>query len=237
MNTSIPANPTYSETPNCMGMEVGVMTTGVPLFNSFDAGLRDAPAHELQDSCGGHPQVAGQYHYHNLSQCLGSKKVDTVVGYAYDGFPITGPYVTDSTYLTTDDLDVCHGITSPIMVDGKEVVSYHYVLTHDFPYSVSCFRGKSSFKQGGGQQGQPGQGMMGGGMNSGTNGGMQMGQGQNGGGPQGGPPQEAITACSGKSRNATCSFTAQFGTISGVCDSPPDKTQLACRPNDMQRSQ
>jgi hypothetical protein len=226
MNTSIPANPTYSETPNCMGMEVGVMTTGVPLFNSFDATLRDAPAHELQDSCGGHPQMNGQYHYHNLSSCLGSKKIDTIVGYAYDGFPITGPYVTDSTYLTTDDLDVCHGITSPIMVDGKEVLSYHYVLTHDFPYSVSCFRGKATVRGGGGQ-GQVRQ----------QQGGMQQGQKQNGGGPQGDPPQEATAACNGKPRGATCSFIAPHGTVTGVCDSPPDKTQLSCRPNDMQRPQ
>jgi len=48
-----------------------------------------------------------------------------------------------SSILTTDDLDECHGITSQILLDGKLTTSYHYVMTQDFPYSVSCFRGKA----------------------------------------------------------------------------------------------
>ncbi len=123
-----------------MGMEAGIMLTGVPLFNGFDAGLRDAAAHELQDHCNGHPQKSGQYHYHSLSACLKDVSVKTVLGYALDGFPITGPMVANGKYLTTDDLDECHGITSEIVLDGQKTVSYHYVMTQDFPYSVSCFR-------------------------------------------------------------------------------------------------
>jgi hypothetical protein len=143
MKQSIPADPTYSDTPYCMGGEVGIMLSGVPLFNGFDAGLRDAAAHELQDSCDGHPQGSGQYHYHSLSACFKDTSVSTVLGYAYDGFPITGPLVAQNKYLTTEDLDVCHGITSEIVVDGVRKASYHYVMTQDFPYSASCFRGKS----------------------------------------------------------------------------------------------
>lgn len=160
----LPANPVYSDTPYCMGGEVGIMLTGVPLFNAFDAGLRDAPAHELQDSCNGHPQGSGEYHYHSDSACFKDDTVKTVVGYAYDGFPITGSKVADNKYLTTEDLDVCHGITSEVVIDGQKKVTYHYVLTKDFPYSASCFRGKpitspmSLSPMGGGQQGQTGQG-------------------------------------------------------------------------------
>ena len=203
-----------------MGMEVGIMNTGVPLLNSFDAGLRDAAAHELQDSCGGHPERQGQYHYHSMSSCLQSKKIDTVVGYALDGFPITGPYVTDTTYLTTNDLDVCHGITSPILVKGKKVTAYHYVLTHDFPYSVSCFRGKPSRTgPGGGQQ-------------NGQN--VQQGQGAQSGGqgmPQ--PPAEAFTACANKTTNTSCTVQAPDRTIQGTCKTPPDQTKLVCVPSTM----
>jgi hypothetical protein len=125
-----------------MGGEVGIMLTGVPLFNGFDAGLRDAAAHEVQDSCQGHPQVTGEYHYHSLSSCIKDVSVSTVIGFALDGFPITGPSVDKDKYLTTDNLDECHGITSEINLDGKKVTSYHYVMTEDFPYSVSCFKGK-----------------------------------------------------------------------------------------------
>ncbi len=142
ISKTLPANPTYSDTPYCMGGESGIMLTGVPLFNAFDAGLRDAAAHELQDTCDGHPQGMGQYHYHSMSTCFKDIDYKTVLGYAYDGFPITGPKVAKDKYLTTEDLDECHGLTSEILVDGKKKTTYHYVLTRDFPYSVSCFRGK-----------------------------------------------------------------------------------------------
>lgn len=58
--------------------------------------------------------------------------------------PITGPKVGDDNILTTSDLDDCHGITSPITLDGKQVETYHYVMTQDFPYSGSCFRARAS---------------------------------------------------------------------------------------------
>jgi hypothetical protein len=160
IKSSLPTNPTYSATPYCMGGEVGIMLTGVALFNAFDAGLRDAPAHELQDSCDGHPQGSGEYHYHSMSACFKDISVSTVLGYAYDGFPITGPMVAANKYLTTEDLDECHGLISTVTVDGKDTVTYHYVMTQDFPYSASCFRGKPvttgpSVQGGGMPQGGP----------------------------------------------------------------------------------
>ena len=117
------------------------MLTGVPLFNGFDAKMRDAAAHEVQDSCNGHPQKSGQYHYHSLSACIKDVSEKTVIGYALDGYPITGPMVAPGRYLTTANLDECHGITSEIIEDGAKKITYHYVMTQDFPYSVSCFRG------------------------------------------------------------------------------------------------
>jgi hypothetical protein len=139
---ALSAKPAYGS-PSCMGGEVGVMLTGIALFNGFDAGGRDAGAWEVQDTCDGHPQKEGEYHYHTLSSCIKDTSVQTVIGYALDGFPITGPKVAVNSILTTDDLDECHGITSQILVDKKLVTSYHYVMTQDFPYSVSCFRGKA----------------------------------------------------------------------------------------------
>ncbi|HEU5005192.1 MAG TPA: YHYH protein [Candidatus Saccharimonadales bacterium] len=137
---SLNANPTYNATPQCMGGQSGIMLTGIALFNGFDAGGRDAGAWEIQDSCDGHPQSEGIYHYHTLSSCIKDVNGKTVIGYALDGFPITGPKISDNNILTTDDLDECHGITSQIVLDGKPVTMYHYVMTQDFPYSVSCFR-------------------------------------------------------------------------------------------------
>jgi hypothetical protein len=147
--------PAYSATPKCMGGEVGIILTGVALFNGFDAGGRDAGAWEIQDGCQGHPQGSGIYHYHTLSSCIRDISVGTVIGFALDGFPITGPKVGEKNYLTTDDLDDCHGIVSEITLDGKKTRTYHYVMTQDFPYSASCFRATATQSPGqhsGGQQ-------------------------------------------------------------------------------------
>jgi hypothetical protein len=138
---SLAASPTANAAPTCMGSESGVMLTGVALFNAFDAGGRDAGAWEVQDGCDGHPQITHEYHYHTLSTCITDESVTTVLGFALDGFPITGPMLGPKNILTTKDLDECHGITSAIQLDGRTVTTYHYVMTQDFPYSVSCFRG------------------------------------------------------------------------------------------------
>lgn len=215
LKQSLPASPTYLATPSCMGGEVGVMSNGVALFNAFDAGLRDAPAHELQDSCSGHPQGSDEYHYHSLPDCFSDIGEATVLGWALDGFPITGPKVAEGKYLTTSDLDECHGIVSAVNESGKEVVTYHYVMTRDFPYSASCFRGKPVSLQ----------------VIAGAGGGAQTQSGsQSGTGQAGSPPQEAVSACTGKSSNTSCSFSTPNGTISGTCKMPPNSTSLACVP-------
>lgn len=219
---TFPLTPTYSDTPHCMGGEAGIILTGVALFNGFDAGFRDAAAYEVQDSCQGHPQVSGEYHYHSLSSCITDVGEATVIGYALDGFPITGPKVADNKYLTTDNLDECHGLTSQINLDGKQVTMYHYVMTKDFPYSVSCFRGKPvslqviSGGQGQGQQHAPS------GISQQTEQHTMMR-------PQ--PPQEAFTACSGKSSGTTCSFTTPNGNVTGTCGTPPGQTSTVCMPS------
>ncbi len=137
---TLAASPSIDSTPHCVGGQVGVMLTGVELFDAFDAGLRDAGAWEVQDGCQGHPEITGSYHYHSLSSCNTDTSVHTVIGFALDGFPITGPKVGDHNVLTTADLDECHGIISTISLDGQDVTTYHYVMTQDFPYSASCFR-------------------------------------------------------------------------------------------------
>ena len=137
---ALAASPAYSSTPNCIGGVVGVMLTGVEIFSAFDAGGRDAGAWEVQDGCNGHPEKTGAYHYHTLSSCIKNVSVQTVIGFALDGFPITGPQLSPTNVLTTSGLDECHGITSQITLDGKPVTTYHYVMTEDFPYSVSCYR-------------------------------------------------------------------------------------------------
>ena len=106
----------------------------------------DAPAHEIQDRCNGHPQQTGQYHYHNYSDCQvdgrsqGGGHSD-LMGYALDGFGIYGLYGEGGAELTTADLDACHGHTHQILWDGDQQNMFHYHFTDDYPYTIGCFRG------------------------------------------------------------------------------------------------
>jgi hypothetical protein len=227
----VPSNPIAAAQPNCVGGEVGITLSGVVIFSAFDAEGRDAPAHEVQDECDGHPQVSGFYHYHNLSDCIEDTSTSghsSLVGYAFDGYGIYGYYGEDGTEVTNEDLDACHGHTHEIEWDGQMVEMYHYHATHAFPYTVGCFHGTPAVRalsvDGGSQQGQ-GQGQQPAGQTqpTGQAGGVQGGQGQQ-------PPQEAITACSALSVGASCSFTTPNGTVNGTCDAPPNSTQLACMP-------
>ncbi len=217
LSYTLPAYPVAASTPACIYGEVGIMVNGMALFDGFDAGYRDAAAWEVQDHCDAHPQSSGLYHYHSLSGCLKTIAVFDVIGFAFDGYPITGPKLNNGNYLKTADLDECHGLTSTVNLDGKQIKTYHYVMTQDFPYSVSCFKGKSY---------EPHPGGGGGAQPSGSPGPNQGGG--NGAPPT--PPQEAINACSGKTTGASCSFTTPNGNVSGICDTPPNTSSLACVP-------
>ena len=65
---------------------------------------------------------------------MAKANVAEVVGYALDGFPITGAPIGGGNILTTRDLDECRAITSSVRLDGGDVEDYHYVLTQDYPY-------------------------------------------------------------------------------------------------------
>lgn len=209
---TLPANPIVAAQPNCVGGEVGIMLSGVVIFNAFDAEGRDAPAHEVQDACDGHPQQSGFYHYHSLSDCLEDTATghSVLMGYAFDGFGIYGYYGEDGSEVTNADLDECHGHIHMTDWDGQLVEMYHYHATHEFPYVVGCFHGTPSVRTLSGEGGQ-------------DQGGQTQPGGQQGGGQI---PQEAITACVGLSQGAACSV----GPTTGTCQIPPNTTQLACVP-------
>ena len=132
--------------PSCTnGGAIGVLLTGARLFNANDGGSRDAVAWEIQDSCQGHPEQTGQYHYHSVSSCITQKDTagqhSPLVGYVADGFGIYGNLGESGKALTNADLDECHGHTHTITVNGASVVQYHYHQTKEFPYTVGCYRG------------------------------------------------------------------------------------------------
>ena len=147
IDLELPATPSFASTPGCLpNGPIGVMTSGVAIFNALDADGNDAPATELQDRCSGHPAPRGTYHYHSLTNCIASGKAgqhSRVIGWALDGFPITGPRGANGVTMTNGRLDACHGHRHALIIGGRRTVTYHYHATMQYPYTLGCFRGTS----------------------------------------------------------------------------------------------
>ena len=142
---TIPRNPTKSAKPSCLPMgAIGVAKNGVMLYNALDARNMDARAHEMHDSCEGHPNFA-EYHYHAGSACAvgadAGPNSAVLFGYAFDGFGIYVVRDANGDMLTNDDLDACHGRTARVKWNGKTQRIYHYVVTQEYPYLLGCFTG------------------------------------------------------------------------------------------------
>ena len=142
VQVSIPSSPRRAPSPRCLSEgAIGYSTNGVAIYDALDAGGRDALAWEAQDSCDGHPQRSGQYHYHAVSRCLTTYAAGSShsgrAGWAMDGYAIHGPRGAGGRLLANADLDACHGHTH--RVNGRR--TYHYHATREFPYTLGCFRG------------------------------------------------------------------------------------------------
>ncbi len=143
---SLPRRPRRAARPSCLsGGPIGIARDGVAIFDALDALDRDAVAHEVQDSCDGHPQQRGLYHYHSIPSCLtageSKRRPSGLIGWALDGYPIYGPRGHRGRLLTNADLDACHGTTSRVRFGGRWRRIYHYVATLEYPYTLGCFRG------------------------------------------------------------------------------------------------
>lgn len=144
LSYTLPLNPVAATSPNCTGLGViGILEDGVVLYNGLDAAGRDAVAHEVQDSCDGHPDQSKEYHYHDISSCLLAKATgpSTLVGYAADGYGIYVERDSEGNMPTNADLDACHGRTSQVMWNGTLTTLYHYDATLEYPYTIGCFHG------------------------------------------------------------------------------------------------
>ncbi|MFM9134580.1 MAG: YHYH protein [bacterium] len=142
---TLPKNPAKAAAPSCLPMgAIGVARNGVMLYNALDARGEDARAHEMQDSCEGHPNP-NEYHYHAGSACAlptdGGPNSAVLFGYAFDGFGIYVVRDANGDMLTNDDLDACHGRTAKVKWNGKTQRIYHYVVTQEYPYLLGCFTG------------------------------------------------------------------------------------------------
>lgn len=145
ISLTVPLVPSETETPTCVGEEVGIATSGALIFSALSTTGHDVVATEVFDECQGQPQEDGFYHYHGYSSCFldtsGPGEHSDLLGYALDGFGIFGIKGEDGTELSSSDLDECHGHKHNVEWDGETVSIYHYHFTQDYPYTVSCFKG------------------------------------------------------------------------------------------------
>jgi len=122
---------------------IGVAVNGVVFFNPFDAGMQDAS--NIMDYCCGHPNPDNQYHYHKYPICVNTPFVDKgdapsqVIGFAFDGLPIYGPYQSagvmakDSTTNPLNAFNACY----------DDVRGWHYHVTPGkFPYLIGGYFAK-----------------------------------------------------------------------------------------------
>jgi hypothetical protein len=142
----LPVTPTLAASPTCLvGGPIGILDDGVYLYDALDAQGRDAGAHEVLDSCSGHPDQSDTYHHHDVPPCILDNDTapdsSTLVGYARDGFGIYVERDANGNLLTNANLDACHGRTSEVMWDGQLVDMYHYDATLEYPYTVGCYMG------------------------------------------------------------------------------------------------
>lgn len=145
----LPLQPKLAEKITRLPMgPIGAALNGVVFFNPFEQeGMNAVEGYSevWLDSCCGHPQQTGVYHYHKYPSCVKSpfsddgKQHSPIIGFAFDGFPVYGPYEASETLakdLTdTQALDACNG-------HSDKERGYHYHATPGrFPYILGGYAG------------------------------------------------------------------------------------------------
>jgi hypothetical protein len=162
---------------------IGIAVNGVVFFNPFDADSQDAS--NIMDSCCGHPNPDGLYHYHKYPICINSPWADEgkahspLIGFAFDGFPIYGPYA--SADVMAKDVKGAYALNDFNMHQDADRGWHYQVTPGKFPYIIGGFWGVEDSRDANTGPGNP----MGG--RSGARGGPPGG-GNNQGPPTGGPP-------------------------------------------------
>ncbi len=139
---TLPSDPRAASSVSCLpGGAIGIAKNGVAIFSALDAGNRDAVAHEVQDSNGGHPDQADVYHYHALPLAWTLSRTYKPIGWALDGYPIYPAYDSTGHLLTNSQLDACHGRLEYFGTGSHRAARYVYHATLTFPYTIGCFHG------------------------------------------------------------------------------------------------
>ncbi|MCZ4347077.1 YHYH protein [Devosia neptuniae] len=146
----LPVDPVMAETPTALGVvgKVGVALDGVPIFSDAPS-IQQTGHMPALDTCGGHIDPGGWYHWHATStdidtvfeaedvaaQCGLEQDSAALFGYAFDGFPMYGSAEADG--FSPVALDDCNG---HVGVTGLGE-TYHYHSSKEFPNLPACLVG------------------------------------------------------------------------------------------------
>jgi len=153
MTALIPAEPVMADAPTDLGTvaQVGVGIDGVPIFADAPSVLDTGNLPAL-DTCGGHVDPGGWYHWHATASDIDSsldhegvedvhchleQSANALFGYAFDGYAIYGSAESDGHL--AEDLDECNGHVGSTI--DNEDVEYHYHATLEFPNLPACLVG------------------------------------------------------------------------------------------------
>lgn len=121
---------------------VGLAVNGVVYYNPFDAGTSEAV--NIMDRCCGHPNQHHQYHYHKYPVCVRSPFTDEgkthsrLIGFAFDGFPVYGPYERDGIMAMDDSKNPLNKFNAHY----DKIRGWHYhVSPGKFPYIIGGYFG------------------------------------------------------------------------------------------------
>ena len=149
----IPITPVMADESTGLGTvaKVGIALAGAPIFADAPSVI-DRGHMPALDTCAGHIDPGGWYHYHGTSSDLSTvythEDVDAecanhtqdpaaLFGYAFDGIAIYGS--TEADGAVPSDLDECSGHVGTL--GESDVTAYHYHASNSFPNLPKCLKG------------------------------------------------------------------------------------------------
>ena len=148
----------------------------------------------MMDRCCGHPSPDGQYHYHKYPICVNSPWADEgkahspLLGWAFDGFPVYGPY--EKADVMAKDIKGTLALNEFNMHYDEERGWHYHVTPGKFPYIIGGYWGTKDAKDGDPRRRPGGPGGLGGPPGPNNRPGGQRGPPPNGGGPGNLPPPQ-----------------------------------------------
>jgi hypothetical protein len=136
---------------------IGVAANGVVFFNPFDH-INEADAVWRLDRCCGHPGPRSEYHYHKYPVCVNTPWADDgeghspLIGFAFDGFPVYGPYESQGTLAKDDRANPLNEYN--LHEDAARGPHYH-VTPGRFPHIIGGYWGAPDPENRPGRRGPP----------------------------------------------------------------------------------